>query len=177
MASIQGPSPFLPARIHSTRPVSQSAAYDFVSAYLDRAAKETALQPNASITDRGAVSKTTVGAPNLTLYSLRRVQAGLGGKVLGWLRTQEERTGLEGNDTATMNGGAAVGWEDARKWEQEQQEQEVPVGEEDPNENARLVEDETVVATTRGTDKEERKRKKKERRLAERRRQQNGSIH
>ncbi|KAJ5759662.1 hypothetical protein N7520_006818 [Penicillium odoratum] len=78
-----GPSALPPTTVHSTQSISQSAAHDFLAAYLTRAATDPALQPNANISEHGPVSRTTAAAPNLILHNLKRVQAGLAGEVLG----------------------------------------------------------------------------------------------
>src|SRR5690606_4433904 len=78
-----GPNPLPPTIIHSTTPISASSAHDFLFAYLDRAATDPALQPDANITEHGPTSRATASAPNLALHNLKRVLAGLGGEVLG----------------------------------------------------------------------------------------------
>ncbi|PWY93652.1 hypothetical protein BO94DRAFT_532581 [Aspergillus sclerotioniger CBS 115572] len=154
----QGPSPLPPTTILSSKPISQAAAHDFLAAYLDRAATDPALQPNAGISEHGPTSRTTAAAPNLILHNLKRVQAGLAGEVLGRdLALAKLSAGEEaqsGND----------GWEDPKKL------QEV-VAEDDDEGQMELdaAEPEQDAEAVGGLDKEERKRKKKERRLAEKR--------
>lgn len=162
----QGPSPLPPTTIQSTTSIPQSTANDFLSAYLDRAATDPALQPNASISEHGPVSRTTASAPNLILHNLKRVQAGLAGEVLGRdltlakMNAQDEGatgaavSGGEGDGNAAAEGGEEGGWDDAKQWEQGQGFDLAGQMDVDDAEGG-------------GIDKEERKRKKKERRLAE----------
>ena len=168
-----------PTTILSTKSISQSAAHGFLSAYLDRATTDPALQPNSFITEHGPVSRTTASAPNLTLHNLKRVQAGLAGEVLGRDLTldkldvdAEQGSGLESSNSknATSN---TDGWEDAHKWQQEAagDDEGVDDGRDGTGQQTMDVDDETEAPApaTEGIDKEERKRKKKERRLAEKR--------
>lgn len=161
------PTPLPPTTILSSKPISQSAAHEFLRAFLDRADNDASLQPNALITEKGPVSRTaTAAAPNLALHSLKRVQAGLAGEVLGrdlsslvppggsggaaddaadmWEEKKEERTGWEEDEGSSVNvGTAAVN------------------GEVDEGPAA------GTSAPAKKLDKEERKRLKKERRKAE----------
>lgn len=118
--------------ILSSKPISQSAAHDFLAAYLDRATTDPALQPNAAISEHGPVSRTTAAAPNLILHNLKRVQAGLAGEVLGRDLTLIEvfggDEGMDGQQTqrgkksrgeqVSGAGGGAADWEDVEKWQQ-----------------------------------------------------------
>ena len=125
------------------------------------------------------MSHTTAAAPNLTLHNLKRVQAGLAGRVLGrdlafagtTEGTDPDNNNARGEGQVTQNGhdvtinnGIGGGdWEDAKMWEQEDDdgnEQMINGDDDDQDEEA-------PTAATGGIDKEERKRKKKERRLAE----------
>lgn len=168
--STQGPSPLPPTTILSTKPISQSAAHDFLAAYLDRANTDPALQPNAVITERGPVSRTTAAAPNLILHNLKRVQAGLAGEVLG---RDLSFAKLSADTQAEEADATAEGWVDKEKWQQEDEE-EAPGGDEDyfQEEDEDLETQETQALAV---DKEERKRKKKERRLAEKRAKAKGA--
>lgn len=161
----QGPSPLPPTTIQSTTSIPQSTANDFLSAYLDRAATDPALQPNASISEHGPVSRTTASAPNLILHNLKRVQAGLAGEVLGRdltlakMNAEDEGAGAAAVSGCSGDDGNAAeegqgGWDDAEQYEQ---------GQGDELAGQMDVDD----AEGGGIDKEERKRKKKERRLAE----------
>ncbi|KAI5302186.1 hypothetical protein KEM55_001270, partial [Ascosphaera atra] len=78
-----GPAILPPTRILSEETVTQSAAHDFLAAYLDRAATDPALQPDSTLSGHGPVSANSGAAPNLIIHNLRRVQAGLAGQVLG----------------------------------------------------------------------------------------------
>ncbi|BDD56452.1 hypothetical protein MPDQ_006397 [Monascus purpureus] len=162
----QGPSALPPTTILSSQHISQSAAHDFLSAYLDRAATDPALQPSAFITEHGPVSRTTAAAPNLTLHNLKRVQAGLAGEVLGRdltvAKPADGEQGVElGDDNNKNDSPNTAGWQ-----------QETTGGDDGMGEQVMDVDDEAeapVASTTGGVDKEERKKKKKERRLAEKR--------
>ncbi|OJJ44672.1 hypothetical protein ASPZODRAFT_134757 [Penicilliopsis zonata CBS 506.65] len=171
--SAQGPNPLPPTTILSTRPISQSAAHDFLAAYLDRAATDPALQPNASISEHGPVSRTTAAAPNLILHNLKRVQAGLAGEVLGRDLTFI-KLGEDGNaqvvtvdpsadENALAQKAEGEGWEDAQQWQQRDEEADA------------APQDASEDPTAGALDKEERKRKKKERRLAEKRAKANAT--
>ncbi|OXV08159.1 hypothetical protein Egran_04078 [Elaphomyces granulatus] len=176
------PEPLPPTTILSSKAISQSAAQDFLAAYLDRAATDPSLQPNATISEHGPVSRTT-GAPNLTLHTLKRVQAGLAGQVLGQdlslqahhggRRFASERTGDEDDADINANG---QGWEDRRRFEV------APEDDDDEDVGAtktqfdfekeaviQVNEDGMPISSSGKIDKEERKRKKKERRQAEKR--------
>ncbi|KAJ9374967.1 hypothetical protein DTO282E5_522 [Paecilomyces variotii] len=167
--STQGPSPLPPTTILSTKPISQSAAHDFLAAYLDRANTDPALQPNAVISERGPVSRTTSAALNLILHNLKRVQAGLAGEVLGRDLTVAK---LETEpQTEEQADGTKEGWVDKEKWQQADEEGG-PADAYEAEENDQMdVQDSQEPAV----DKEERKRKKKERRLAEKRAKAKGA--
>ncbi|KAF7160582.1 hypothetical protein CNMCM5623_006203 [Aspergillus felis] len=173
----QGPSPLPPTTILSSKLISQSAAHDFLAAYLDRAATDPALQPNASISEHGPISRTTAAAPNLILHNLKRVQAGLAGEVLGRDLTLAK---INAGEALQGESGDNVVWEDPTKHEQvaaddamDDDEEEMR-GEDDEEKEQQLgrVEGEADENTV---DKEERKRKKKERRLAEKRAKAKGA--
>lgn len=163
--SAQGPSPLPPTTILSTKPISQSAAHDFLAAYLDRANTDPALQPNAVISERGPVSRTTAAAPNLILHNLKRVQAGLAGEVLGRDLTFAK---LETETQTEEQANTTEGWVDKEKWQQEDEEENPADAIEDGPQDQDVQEDAAV-------DKEERKRRKKERRLAEKRAKAKGA--
>ncbi|KAJ5542492.1 hypothetical protein N7535_004914 [Penicillium sp. DV-2018c] len=157
MAS-QGPQALPPVIVQSTQSISQSAAQEFLAAYLDRAATDPSLQPNAAISEHGPVSRTTAAAPNLILHNLKRVQAGLAGEVLGRdLTVAKQNPGEEYLDVA-------AGIAPANNQDQEQQ---VEGDDLVMNDAEFETEAEAFADQEAGLDKEERKRKKKERRLAE----------
>ena len=163
MTSLQGPSLNPPTTVHSSTPISQSAAHDFLTAYLDRASSQPALQPNASITEHGPVSRTTTAAPNLTIHNLKRVQAGLAGEVLG-------RDLTFAKPVVDDVPGMAKQEQQEQEQEQEQQQEQ----EQGDQQQVMDVDDEaevpgTSASATAGVDKEERKMKKKERRMQEKR--------
>lgn len=153
----QTPTPLPPTTLHSTKPLSQAAAHDFIAAYIDRANTDPALQPNASISEHGPVSRTTASAPNLILHNLKRVQAGLAGETLGRDLTIV-RMDMEGD------AGAGAGATDAAADAAGAEGQGAGQMEVDADEDAG------------GVDKEERKRKKKERRLAEKKAKANAEA-
>lgn len=155
--STQGPSALPPTIVQNTKPISQSAAHDFLAAYLDRTANDPALQPNASISEHGPISRTTAAAPNLTLHNLKRVQAGLGGEILGRdLTVAKQNPGEEYLDVAA---GAVPG----PRQEESQEDLEMKQAEDEDEAEAFAVQE----GSREAVDKEERKRKKKERREAE----------
>ncbi|EED15258.1 conserved hypothetical protein [Talaromyces stipitatus ATCC 10500] len=176
------PTPVPPTQILSSRPISQSAALDFLKAYLDRAANDPSLQPSAMITEHGPASRTTAAAPNLTLHNLKRIQAGLAGEILGRdlslsttaAETTQSRTPKKSKGDKTGAGDERKQeeqWEDREKWELEQG--QGLGGEEDGTEllntttGEEIEVDEDGMPVTGVIDKEERKRRKKERRQAE----------
>lgn len=159
----QGPSALPPTIVHSTKPITQTAAHDFLAAYLDRAANDPALQPNASISEHGPVSRTTAAAPNLILHNLKRVQAGLAGEILGRdLTVAKQNPGEEYLDVAAgAVSNTTQGQEDEGAANDEDLEMKDP--EIETEAEAFAVQEGRQAAV----DKEERKRKKKERRQAE----------
>jgi hypothetical protein len=178
------PTPLPPTTIHSIRFIPQSAAHDFLSAYLERATTDPALQPNATVSEHGPVSRTTAAAPNLILHNLKRIQAGLAGEVLSRDLTLPSRdvhdTGYQQHRKKTGDVDAAAaaaeeGWEDREKWGVGQVDL-MNVGDDDDmilhTQAGNDPGEEQVMGMTGGSaavDKEERKRKKKERRLLEKR--------
>lgn len=159
--STQGPSPLPPTTLLTTTAIPQSSASDFLAAYLDRAATDPALQPNASISEHGPVSRTTASAPNLILHNLKRVQAGLAGEVLG-----RDLTMIKMNPEESGNGQG--------QWGQQEQEQGQEQGQEQEQEQGAA--DEQMEVDEGAIDKEERKRKKKERRQAEKKAKAKGEA-
>lgn len=172
----QGPSPLPPTTILSSKPISQSAAHDFLAAYLDRAATDPALQPNASISEHGPISRTTAAAPNLILHNLKRVQAGLAGEVLGRDLTLAK---INAGEALQGESGDNVVWEDPTKHEQVAADDAMDDGEEERGEDDEEQEQQLGrvggEADEHTVDKEERRRKKKERRLAEKRAKAKGT--
>ncbi|KAL2833445.1 hypothetical protein BDW59DRAFT_156940 [Aspergillus cavernicola] len=161
--SAQDPAPLPPTTILTSKPITQSVAHDFLAAYLDRAATDPALQPNAGISEHGPVSRTTAAAPNIILHNLKRVQAGLAGEVLGRdLALAKLKEGAQGAQ-GVQNGEGA--WEDKEKFEHDQGVGGEPVASGDGAMDVDNVDAEGDV--TGAVDKEERKRLKKERRKAE----------
>lgn len=156
--SAQGPSSLPPTTVQSTKSISQSAAHDFLAAYLDRAAQDPALQPNASISEHGPVSRTTAAAPNLILHNLKRVQAGLAGEVLGRdLTVAKSNPGEEYLDVAA---GAA-----ANEKQEENDDNDLEMKDTEFETEAEAFQEQEHDQS--GIDKDERKRLKKERRQAE----------
>ena len=156
----QTPTPLPPTTLHTTTPISQSAAHDFLAAYLDRANTDPALQPNAAVSEHGPVSRTTASAPNLILHNLKRVQAGLAGETLGRDLTIVKMD-MEGDagDAGAADAADAEGPAQGQDTQALEGQMEV-----DAEEDAG------------GIDKEERKRKKKERRLAEKKAKANAEA-
>lgn len=160
--SAQGPAALPPTTVLTTKPISQSEAHEFLAMYLERARTDASLQPNASVSESGPVSRTTSAAPNLILHNLKRVQAGLAGDVLGRdLTVQKMNPGEDyldvpaaGASTEQSENGEEQGEKDGLEMKDVEMETEAEAFAEQEEQSA-------VV------DKEERKRKKKERRLAE----------
>ncbi|KAJ5426912.1 hypothetical protein PENPOL_c003G03198 [Penicillium polonicum] len=152
----QGPQALPPVTVQGTQAISQSAAQEFLAAYLDRAATDPSLQPNASISEHGPVSRTTTSAPNLILHNLKRVQAGLAGELLGRdLTVAKQNPGEDYLDVA-------AGIPQTNNHEQLDDSNDLVM-----NDAEFGMEAEAFADQEAGIDKEERKRKKKERRLAE----------
>jgi hypothetical protein len=176
------PEPLPPTTILSSKAISQPAAQDFLAAYLDRAATDPSLQPNATISEHGPVSRTT-GAPNLTLHTLKRFQAGLAGQVLGQdlslqahgvgrRRFASKQTGDEEDDDADNINANGQGWEDRRRFEVAPEDDDGATETQFDFEKETVIqvnEDGMPISSSGKIDKEERKRKKKERRQAEKR--------
>ncbi|KAJ6179407.1 hypothetical protein N7519_009868 [Penicillium mononematosum] len=143
-------------QFHQNGNPSQSAAQEFLAAYLDRAATDPSLQPNASISEHGPVSRTTAAAPNLILHNLKRVQAGLAGELLGRdLTVAKQNPGEEYLDVA-------AGIPQTNNQDQLDDSNDLVMNDAEFGAEAEAFADQEA-----GIDKEERKRKKKERRLAE----------
>lgn len=170
--SYANPTPIPPTTILTSRPISQSAALDFLKAYLDRAANDPSLQPSAMITEHGPASRTTAAAPNLTLHNLKRVQAGLAGEILGRDLSLTTPTEAAAARTPKKTKGGEKGegqeeqWENKEQWELEQG-QGLGADEDGTellNTTGEEIEvDEDGMPITGAISKEERKRRKKER--------------
>lgn len=158
--SAQGPVALPPTKVLTTKPISQSEAHEFLAMYLERARTDASLQPNASVSESGPVSRTTSAAPNLILHNLKRVQAGLAGEVLGRdLTVQKQNPGEDYLDVPVV----AAANEGEEQGEGEKDDLEMKDVEMETEAEAFAEQEEQLAAV----DKEERKRKKKERRLAE----------
>lgn len=144
--------------MHSTASITQAQAQEFLAAYLDRAGTDPSLQPNASISEHGPVSRTTAAAPNLILHNLKRVQAGLTGELLGRDLTVAKQN--PGEDYLDVTAGIVKNQD--QEQEQEQDDDDFVMNDAEFDGEA-----EAFANQEDGIDKEERKRKKKERRLAE----------
>jgi hypothetical protein len=155
----QGPQSLPPTTVQSTSSISQAQAQEFLAAYLDRAGTDPALQPNASISEHGPVSRTTAAAPNLILHNLKRVQAGLAGELLGRdLTVAKQNPGEDYLDVAA----GVVKNQDAEQNEQEGEDEDFVMDDAEFGGEAEAFADQQD-----GISKEERKRLKKERRLME----------
>ena len=185
---------FPPHRLHSSHPVAPSEALSLLSSYLETAATEAYLQPNALLTEGGPVSATSGPNTGLIIHNLKRVEAGLRGEHLS---TDLELDKLAGEDQAdqdvvttggalammkviTANGDGAVdeddmgqeGWQDKAEFEHKQDVEVGEVGERAQAVPAIAKEHVTVpkIQETKTTaDREDRKKRKKERRKQERR--------
>ncbi|QGA19446.1 hypothetical protein EYB26_007135 [Talaromyces marneffei] len=169
------PTPIPPTTILTSRPISQSAALDFLKAYLDRAANDPSLQPSAMITEHGPASRTTAAAPNLTLHNLKRIQAGLAGEILGRDLSLTTATEAAARTPKKSKGEKQEGqeeqWENKEKWELEQGQglgcDEDGIELLNTTTGEEIEVDEDGMPITRVIDKAERKRRKKERKQAE----------
>ncbi|KAJ5438765.1 uncharacterized protein N7458_009763 [Penicillium daleae] len=160
--SAQGPAALPPTTVLTTKPISQSEAHEFLAMYLERARTDASLQPNASVSESGPVSRTTSAAPNLILHNLKRVQAGLAGDVLGRdLTVQKMNPGEDYLDVPAAGASTEQGENGEEQGEKDDLEMKDVEMETEAEAFAEQEEQSAVV------DKEERKRKKKERRLAE----------
>lgn len=178
MTSQAGPAPLPPTIIHKSERISHSAAHDFLTAYLNRAATDPSLQPDSILSAHGPVSGNTGSAPNLVIHNLKRVQAGLAGEVLGKDLTFA-RLGGEGIfELGSRNLGDGLNWGDGKAQEvnddgwQDLQSYEMQQIKETGQEEVRGPSDDSNkdgMPQKTKVDKEERKRKKRERRKAERR--------
>lgn len=186
MSAQAGPTPLHSTKILRSERVSQSAAHDFLAAYLDRAATDPSLQPDSTLSPHGPVSANTGAAPNLAIHNLKRVHAGLAGEILGKDLTLSNQDGVfelqsyQFTDGQNWSGqkagdGANDGWQDLQKFEREQVDLvEGGDGAEQGGDTEETAEkqkrtDESSAPQNETVNKEERKRKKKERRKAEQR--------
>ncbi|EQL38712.1 hypothetical protein BDFG_00259 [Blastomyces dermatitidis ATCC 26199] len=203
MAFQSTPHPLPPTTIHpshtKTHRISPSAAHDFLSAYLDRAATDPSLQPDSTLSGHGPVSANTGSAPNLIIHNLKRVQAGLAGEVLGRDLTfarlegqgggavfalQSREIGGDGEDWSGEGIGRGRGkkmvddgWQDLESYEREQEVVDAGNGDGEAEEGDQAqmpVPMDVGGGSGAGQgigaiDKEERKRRKKERRKEEKR--------
>ncbi|KAE8144521.1 hypothetical protein BDV25DRAFT_91726 [Aspergillus avenaceus] len=168
-----GPSPLPPTFILNSKPISQSAAHDFLSAYIDLSGTDPAYQPSAGISEHGPVSRTTAAAPNLTIHNLKRVKAGLAGEVLGRDLALAKIEEGDAQQQQQQQAGGSGDWQDPQQFEERVDED--PAQEGDDDAQGQMDVDETGE-NAGAVDKEERKRKKKERRLAEKRAKAQGDA-
>jgi len=183
---------FPPHRIHSSRPVAPSEALNLLSNYLELAAEEPYLQPNAFLTEGGPVAASSGPNTALILHNLKRMEAGLRGEHLsadldflkGAEDDREKRVGSEAAAVTVMGASKSGvdglrnmeieedGWQDKAEFEREQ---DTAVGEVDERAEAIVVDAEEdvnvpAVKTSKSTaDKDARKQKKKEKRMKEKR--------
>jgi hypothetical protein len=188
MSQWNQPTPLPPTKILKDEHISQSAAHEFLTAYLERAATDPSLQPDSTLSTHGPVSANTGATQNLVIHNLKRVQAGLAGEILGRDLTFANQAGTfelqshqftDGQDWSGTGGkaNAAVNdeWQDLQSYEREQVDL-VQAGDEDGAEDVAVqtpaeqmdVDDEGMPRVGK-IDKEERKRAKKERKKAEQR--------
>ncbi|MCJ1455571.1 hypothetical protein MMC28_005926 [Mycoblastus sanguinarius] len=73
---------FPPCHHHSSRRIPQSEALSLLSAYLEAAATDPSLHPNALLTENGPVAPSSGSNTGLVLHNLKRVEAGLKGEHL-----------------------------------------------------------------------------------------------
>ena len=185
---------FPPHRLHSSRPVAPSEALELLSSYLEAAATQPYLQPNALLTEGGPISTTDSNA-SLILHNLKRVEAGLRGEHLSAepafdALLEEELPDLQVNPTGEVLPVAPIGhnavngkghdaddgmdWQDKTEFEREQG---LTVGEVGERISAPVIPEEDVEVpriqeTTSTGNKEERKQRKKEKKKEKRRKEE-----
>jgi hypothetical protein len=182
-----------PCKIHSSKPITQSDALKLVSSYLEAAATDPSLHPNALLTESGPVSSNSGANLGLVLHNLQRVQAGLRGEYLepeidltgfgGEIGTIEATDvpvlGASAADNGVISEGAPVvagqqkdEWQDKEEFEREQGVDQGELGSQitarrEQLSNATGIPN--VAKTKTSGDKEDRKKRKKERRQQEKR--------
>ncbi|KAK2748298.1 hypothetical protein FQN57_000956 [Myotisia sp. PD_48] len=194
MATQKGPSPLPPTIILKNERISQSAAHDFLTAYLERAASDPGFQPDSTLSAQGPITATAGSATNLVIHNLKRVQAGLAGEVLGrdmiYAKLENEGDGIEGGAFRLQSHAATDGqnwpgnkpadknvdgWQDLQSYEREQTDL-VQVGDDGAEDGVVEVTDyDQVPEYEPELDKEERKRRKKMRRKEEQRNKNMGN--
>ena len=180
---------FPPRRLHSSRSVAPSEALELLSSYLEAAATEPYLQPNALLTEGGPISTTGPNA-GLILHNLKRVEAGLRGEHLGAdpafdALVEEGLPDLQVDPTGDVSAIALIStnavngmeqdFDDGMDWQDKtefEREQGITVGEVGERIPAPVILEEDVdvpqIQETKGTgNKGERKRNKKEKRRKE----------
>ncbi len=133
---------FPPHKLHISRTVSSAEALTLLSSYLDTAANNASLQPDALLRVNGPESVIQGADTSLVLHNLKRVQAGLQGKHLGADLSLAQFGGqglpqlqVGGNDTGVASRAesavdqssrgqatemGATGWQDMDEYEREQ---------------------------------------------------------
>ncbi|MCJ1373449.1 hypothetical protein MMC20_004677 [Loxospora ochrophaea] len=184
---------FPPHRLHSSRPIPASQALDLLSTYLEAAANDAALHPNALLTEDGPTSVTAGSNTGLVLHNLKRVEVGLRGENLG-ADLSFAKFGGEGLPDLQLVNGNGVGpneqhavefevqgtsmdtgpngWQDPTEFEREQEITQGEIGRRNRAANRTSMnagDVPSVVETKTSGDREERKRRKKERRKEEKR--------
>ena len=175
-----------PHRLHSSRAVPPSEALKLLSTYLESAATDASLHPNALLTENGPISQGT--SAGLVLHNLKRVEAGLRGEHLGADLSLAEFGGdglldvqARANEATTSPktsrgaGGDEIDggdWQDKEDFEREQDVEQGEIGERSQRANTEQTEVPRVENTALGKDKKERearKSRKRERRKQEQR--------
>ena len=175
-----------PIHHHSTKRVSTSIALSLLSAYLDAAATDPSLHPNALLTENGPITPSSGASSGLVLHNLKRVEAGMKGEHLGADLTLEEYGGeglpdtIGGHTIAGANetpvGGLQNegqdlegGWQDKEEFEREQDIEQGEIGKRDNAvEGNQMPKVKVAKGAGHEVDKDARKRRKKERRKKER---------
>ena len=175
-----------PHRLHSSHPIPPSEALDLLSKYIESAATDPSLHPNALLTENGPTSQGT--SAGLVLHNLKRVEAGLRGEHLGADLSFAEFGGDGQTDLKAQFNGDTLGpkasratetlevdggdWQDKEDFDREQDIEEGDIGE---RSQAARTEDTEVprvnitMSSANKDTKEARKLRKKERRRKERR--------
>ena len=177
---------FPPHRVHSSFRIPPTEALGLLSNYLENAATDPSLHPNAILSENGPITPSSGSDTGLVIHNLRRLQAGLKGEHIDFELGDVEGTALQedvpmvngvdyqhhdGTNGDMMNGTGQEeeeesGWQSIAEFEREQEVVEGDLGDRgrhvvDDNEEGGEVQPRTVV---RGDfDKEARKQAKKER--------------
>lgn len=100
----------LPITVHSTTPLSPSAASSHLSQFLQRASIDPSYRPDSTLSNRGDGPQSNSGGTgniNLTLFQLERILKGINGENLGGL---EKATQILNANTNSEDATPDPGW-------------------------------------------------------------------